>query len=103
MLLRSEFEAEAAEANKAIGIEKARNERFMQDKLKMGKSRRSDGLTKSTGPKKRSVKTKKELTVNVLRKIENRPQVTIWQSREEKMGPALVCCRQDQARCYRYR
>lgn len=42
VVLRSEFEAEESEALKAIGIEKARNERFTQDKIKMGKSRRGD-------------------------------------------------------------
>jgi circadian clock protein KaiC len=42
VVLRSEFEAEESEALKVIGIEKARNERFTQDKVKMGKSRRGD-------------------------------------------------------------
>jgi len=44
--LRSRFEAEESEALKVIGIEKARNERFVQDKIKMAKSRRSDVPTK---------------------------------------------------------
>ena len=42
VLLRSEFEAEESEALKAIGIEKARNERLRQDKAKMAKSRKGD-------------------------------------------------------------
>ena len=46
VVLRSEFQAEEAEALKIIGIEKARNERFIQDKIKMGKSRRGDILVK---------------------------------------------------------
>ena len=36
VLLRSEFEAEESEALKVIGIEKARNDRFTQDKAKNG-------------------------------------------------------------------
>ncbi|MGD1045142.1 MAG: circadian clock protein KaiC [Bacteroidota bacterium] len=42
VVLRSEFEAEESEALKVIGIEKTRNERFIEDKVKMAKSRRSD-------------------------------------------------------------
>jgi circadian clock protein KaiC len=42
VVLRSEFEAEKSEALKVIGIEKARNERFTQDKAKMAKSRKGD-------------------------------------------------------------
>ncbi|MDP2914142.1 MAG: circadian clock protein KaiC [Candidatus Aminicenantes bacterium] len=42
VVLRSEFEAEKSEALKIIGIEKARNERFTQDKAKMAKSRKGD-------------------------------------------------------------
>ena len=42
VLLQSEFEAEESEALKVIGIEKARNERFTQDKAKMAKSRKGD-------------------------------------------------------------
>ncbi|MCX6144777.1 MAG: hypothetical protein NTZ35_16345, partial [Ignavibacteriales bacterium] len=42
VVLRSEFEAEESEALKVIGIEKARNERFTQDKVRMAKSRRGD-------------------------------------------------------------
>ena len=41
-LLRSQFEAEEAEALKEIGNEKARNERFVQNKDQMAKSRKSD-------------------------------------------------------------
>ena len=44
-LLRSQFEAEEAEALKEIGNEKARNERFVQDKARMAKSRKSDART----------------------------------------------------------
>ena len=42
VLLKSEFDAEESEALKVIGIEKARNERFAQDKTKMAKSRKGD-------------------------------------------------------------
>jgi len=42
VLLRSEFQVEESEALKVIGIEKARHERFIQDKAKMAKSRKSD-------------------------------------------------------------
>lgn len=41
-LLRSEFEAEEADALKVIGMEKARNERFAQAKAKMAESRKGD-------------------------------------------------------------
>jgi circadian clock protein KaiC len=50
--LRSGFEAEELEALKVIGIEKARNERFIKDKEKMAKSRKSDASIKTTGTKK---------------------------------------------------
>ncbi|MDP1675437.1 MAG: circadian clock protein KaiC [Bacteroidota bacterium] len=53
VVLRSEFQAEEAEALKVITIEKARNERFTQDKIKMGKSRRGDVSIKTTGTKKK--------------------------------------------------
>jgi circadian clock protein KaiC len=53
VVLRSEFEAEESEALKIIGIEKARNERFTQDKVKMAKSRRSDISVKTTGTNKK--------------------------------------------------
>ncbi len=46
VVLRSEFQAEESEALKVISIEKAINERFVQDKVKMGKSRRGDILLK---------------------------------------------------------
>lgn len=42
VVLRSEFEAEKSEALKVIGIKKASNERFTQDKAKMAKSRKGD-------------------------------------------------------------
>ncbi len=56
IVLRSEFQAEEAEALKVITIEKALNERFVQDKVKMGKSRRGDVSTKISGiSKKRNI------------------------------------------------
>jgi circadian clock protein KaiC len=51
VLLRSEFEAEESEALKAIGIEKARNERFTQDEAKMAKSRKGDVAKKNNRQK----------------------------------------------------
>jgi circadian clock protein KaiC len=51
-LLRSEFEVEESEALKVIGIQKARNERFIQDKAKMAKSRKSDVHIKTKGTNK---------------------------------------------------
>ena len=48
VLLQSEFAAEESEALKVIGIEKARNERFAQDKAKMAKSRKGDVYMKKT-------------------------------------------------------
>jgi circadian clock protein KaiC len=53
VVLRSEFEAEQSEAIKVIGIEKARNERFTQDKVKMAASRKGDVHIRTTGTKKR--------------------------------------------------
>ena len=47
--LRSGFEAEESDALKVIGIEKARNERFIQDKVKMAKSRKGDVHIKTSG------------------------------------------------------
>jgi circadian clock protein KaiC len=55
IVLRSEFEAEESEALKVIGIEKARNERFTQDKIKMGKSRRGDVSIKISGKNKKKI------------------------------------------------
>jgi circadian clock protein KaiC len=49
VVLRSEFQAEEAEANKVITIEQARNERFTQDKVRMAKSRRGDVSVKTAG------------------------------------------------------
>jgi circadian clock protein KaiC len=49
ILLQSEFDAEESEALKVIGIEKARNERFVQDEAKMAKSRKGDVYMKQTG------------------------------------------------------
>jgi circadian clock protein KaiC len=56
VVLRSEFEAEESEALKVIGIEKVRNERFIQDKVKMGKSRRSDVYIKTTGTSRNKIR-----------------------------------------------
>jgi len=55
VLLRSEFEAEESEALKAIGIEKARDERFTQDKAKMAKSRKGDLIAKTHGTNKTKI------------------------------------------------
>ena len=54
IVLRSEFEAEQSEALKIIGIEKARNETFSRDKLKMAKSRRGDAPVKIAAAKKQN-------------------------------------------------
>jgi circadian clock protein KaiC len=56
VLLQSEFEAEESEALKVIGIEKARNERFAQDKTKMAKSRKGDVYIKTSGTNKNKKK-----------------------------------------------
>jgi circadian clock protein KaiC len=53
--LRSGFEADESEVLKIIEIEKARNERFIQDKAKMAKSRKSDASIKTTGTKKNKI------------------------------------------------
>jgi circadian clock protein KaiC len=50
--LQSQFEAEESEAFKIIGIEEARNERFIQNKAKMAKSRKSDDDKKLFNAKK---------------------------------------------------
>jgi circadian clock protein KaiC len=55
VVLRSEFEAEESDALKIIGIEKARNERFTQDKVKMAKSRRGDVSIKISGKNKKKI------------------------------------------------
>ena len=51
VLLRSEFEAEESDALKVIGIDKARNEHFAQDRARMAKSRKGDVNTRATGTK----------------------------------------------------
>jgi circadian clock protein KaiC len=56
VVLRSEFQAEESDALKVIGIEKARNERFTQDKIKMGKSRRGDVSIRTPGTNKKKAK-----------------------------------------------
>jgi circadian clock protein KaiC len=55
VVLRSEFQAEESETLKIIGIEKARNERFTQDKLKMAKNRGGDVYVKRTDKKKKTM------------------------------------------------
>ncbi len=62
IVLRSEFEAEESEALKVIGIEKARNERFTQDKVKMAKSRRGDVSVKTIGKKRKTIDTLRNQT-----------------------------------------
>ena len=59
--LKSGFEAEELEELKIIGIEKARNERFIQDKVRMGKSRRSDADAKPTGTSKRKTNAQRNV------------------------------------------
>src|ERR1041385_3046662 len=49
VVMRSEFEAEESEALNVIGIEKARNNRFAQDKARMAKSRKGDVDKKANG------------------------------------------------------
>jgi circadian clock protein KaiC len=52
LVLRSEFEAEEADALKAIGIEKARIQRITKDRARMAKNRKSDvSVTKSARTK----------------------------------------------------
>jgi circadian clock protein KaiC len=46
-LLRAEFDAEKSEALKVINIEKARRERFAQDRARMAKSRKGDATSRS--------------------------------------------------------
>jgi circadian clock protein KaiC len=53
VVLRSEFEAERAEALKAIGVEKARDERFLKNQEKMAKSRKGDVRIKTRAAKKK--------------------------------------------------
>jgi len=54
--LRSGFEAEESDTLKVIGIEKERDERFIQDKVKMAKSRKSDASIKIAGLRKNKIK-----------------------------------------------
>jgi circadian clock protein KaiC len=54
IMLRSEFEAEEAEALKFIAIERARHERFTQDEVSMARSRKGDGKPKPTGAGKKA-------------------------------------------------
>ncbi len=59
VVLRSEFQAEESDALKVIGIEEARNERFTQDKVKMGMSRRGDVSIKISGKNKKKINSKR--------------------------------------------
>jgi circadian clock protein KaiC len=59
VVLRSEFESEESEAIKVIVIEKAINERFVQDKIKMGKSRRGDVSMKTKTANKKKTNSKR--------------------------------------------
>ena len=52
VLLRSEFEAEAAEASKVIGIERARQERVAHDMARMAASRKEDAIITRRGTRK---------------------------------------------------
>lgn len=52
VLLRSEFEAEEAEASKIIGIERARQERVAQDMARMAASRKEDAIITRRGTRK---------------------------------------------------
>jgi circadian clock protein KaiC len=52
VLLRSEFEAEEAEASKVIGIERARQERVAQDMARMAASRKEDAIITRRGTRK---------------------------------------------------
>jgi circadian clock protein KaiC len=56
VMLRSEFEAEESESLKVIGIEKAKNERFDENKAKMAKSRKADVHAKTNGTDKKKNK-----------------------------------------------
>ncbi len=56
VLLQSEFDAEESDALKVIGIDKARNERFTQDRERMSKSRKGDKNSNSTGTKMAKVR-----------------------------------------------
>ena len=55
VVLRSEFEAEEAEALKAIGIEKSRDEHFTQDRVRMAISRSGDVHVKARREKKQTL------------------------------------------------
>ena len=59
--LRSGFEAEESDALKVIGIEKARNERFNQDKVKMAKSRKGDVHIKANETNRGKIKIYRNL------------------------------------------
>jgi len=61
VLLNSEFDAENSEALKIIAIEKARNDRFAQDKTKMAESRSGDVSLKTATAKKRKINSKRKV------------------------------------------
>jgi len=56
VVLRSEFEAEESEARKIIGVEQARDKRFVLNKVEMAKSRRGDVSVQTTYKKKRTTR-----------------------------------------------
>lgn len=58
-VLRSEFEAEESEALKVIGIEKEKDDRTAQNKMKMAKSRKSDAAVASASLKRQRRGTKR--------------------------------------------
>jgi hypothetical protein len=62
VLLRSEFEAEASEALKVIGIEKARDDRFTLDRAKMAKSRKGDVRMSQSRTHKRKATAQRSAT-----------------------------------------
>jgi len=59
VLLRSEFEAEESEALKVIGIEKALQSRFAQDKARMARSREGVGTVRAAGAKRTGERTRR--------------------------------------------
>ena len=54
VMLRSEFEAEEAEALKFIAIERIRHARFTQDEVRMARSREGDGKRKPAGAREKA-------------------------------------------------
>ncbi len=58
VVLRSEFEAEKSETLKMIGVEKARNEMFTEDKVRMSESRSGDQSVEPIRKTKKKAKSK---------------------------------------------